>query len=52
MWRDFQKQFRHGGQSNTENIITRICKDTMKQDMLNSQIDLTSQVTKGRLPSK
>jgi len=35
----FEKQFRHGGQSNTKTIITSICKgDTMKQDMLNSQI--------------
>jgi len=37
-WSDFRKQFRGGGQSNTEIIITSICKgNTMKQDMLNSR---------------
>jgi len=34
-------------------IITSICKgNTMKQDMLNSQIHLTSQAPRGSLPSK
>jgi len=47
-WGDFRKQFRHEGQSNTEQIITSICKvNTMKQDMLNSQINLTSQAPTG-----
>jgi len=37
-------QFRHGGQSCTETIITSIWKgNTMKQDMLNSKIHLISQ---------
>jgi len=50
---DFRKQFRQGGQSDTETIITSICKgNTMKQDMLNSQIHLTSQAPRGSLPSK
>jgi len=35
----FENNFRHGGQSNTKTIIMSICKgNTMKQDMLNSQI--------------
>jgi len=39
MWGDFRKQFRHEGQSNTEKMFTSIWKgNTMKQDMLNSQI--------------
>jgi len=38
---------------NTETIITSICKgNTMKQDMLNSQIHLTSQAPSRSLPSK
>jgi len=52
-WGDFRKQFRYGGQSNTEQIITSICKgDAMKQDMLNSQIHLTSKAPRASLPSK
>jgi len=44
---DFRKQFRHGGQRQTKKIITSICKvNTMKQDILNSQIHLTSQAPK------
>jgi len=34
-WGDFRKQFRHGCQSNTEKIITSICKgNTIKQECL------------------
>jgi len=52
-WGHFRKQLRHVGQSNTEKIITSICEgNTMKQDMLNSQIHLTSQAPRGSLPSK
>jgi len=41
---DFRLQFRHRGQCNTEKIITSICKsNTMKQEMLNSQINSKSQ---------
>jgi len=46
----FWKQFRLGGQRKTKTIITSICKgNTMKQDMLNSQIHLTSQAPRGSL---
>jgi len=42
-WGDFRKQFRHRVRTNTEKIITSICKgNTMKQDILNSKIHLTS----------
>jgi len=42
-----------GGQCNTDKMITSICKgNIMKQDMLNSQIHLTSQAPRGSLPSK
>jgi len=51
--KDLGNQFRNGGQSNIETIITSICKgNTMKQDMLNSKIHLTSQAMSGSLPSK
>jgi len=34
-------------------IITSVCKGkTLKQDMLNSQIHLTSQAPRGSIPSK
>jgi len=40
---DIRKQFRHRGQSNTEKIISGICESyTIKQDMLNSQLDKPS----------
>jgi len=42
-----------GVQSNTEKFITSICKrNIMQQDMLSSQIHLTSQASRGSLPSK
>jgi len=41
------------GRSNTEKITTSIGKgNTMKHDMLNSKIHLTSQALRGSLPSK
>jgi len=50
-WDDFWKQFRH--QRNTEKIITSICKgNTIKQDMLHSQIHLTRQALTRIFPSK